>query len=153
MVFKWMLKHVFKAETEEERLKASVIYGWSLIATAVILFFWIDIVTAVNKSIAEIFALILLAVFILFITRYNSVKPLLGAASAGISIVAFTAVLESIFSRRNDSSVTMGAIFGVILVLALIIFKNAIMSLFYLSRETYRFYNYKVRDTSLEKTI
>jgi hypothetical protein len=150
MVFKLVLNHIFKAETEEEKLKASVIYGWSLIAVAVISFFLISVV---NNSIAELFALLLLVVIILFITRYNSVKPLLGAASAGISVVAFTAVLESIFSRRNDSSATMGAIFGVILVLGLIITKNSIMSLYYLSRETYRFYNFKVKCTSLEETI
>lgn len=47
----------------------------------------------------------------------------------------------------------MGAIFGVILVLGLIITKNCIMSLYYLSRETYRFYNYKVKSISLEKTV
>ncbi|MFB7157329.1 hypothetical protein [Lysinibacillus sp. NPDC056232] len=150
MVFKLVLNHIFKAETEEEKLKASVIYGWSLIAVAVISFFLISVV---NNSVAELFALILLVVIILFITRYNSVKPLLGAASAGISVVAFTAVLESVFSRRNDSSATMGAIFGVILVLGLIITKNCIMSLYYLSRETYRFYNYKTKCTSLEETI
>ncbi|PJO43370.1 hypothetical protein [Lysinibacillus xylanilyticus] len=150
MVFKLVLKHIFKAETEEEKLKASVIYGWSLVAVAVISFFLIGIV---NNSIAELFALLLLVVIILFMTRYNSVKPLLGAASAGISVVAFTAVLESFFSRRNDSSATMGAIFGVIIVLGLMIIKNGILSLYYLSRETYRFYNYKMKSTSLEKTI
>ncbi|MFJ7982233.1 hypothetical protein ACIQ1D_18400 [Lysinibacillus xylanilyticus] len=150
MIFKLALKHIFKAETEKEKLKASVIYGWSLVTVAVISFFLIGIV---NNSIAELFALILLVVIILFMTRYNSVKPLLGAASAGISVVAFTAVLESVFSRRNDSSATMGAIFGVIIVLGLMIIKNGILSLYYLSRETYRFYNYKMKSTSLEKTI
>ncbi|WEA41653.1 hypothetical protein [Lysinibacillus fusiformis] len=150
MVFKLVLKHIFKAETEEEKLKASVIYGWSLVTVTVISFFLIGIV---NNSIAELFALIFLVVIILFMTRYNSVKPLLGAASAGISVVAFTAVLESVFSRRNDSSATMGAIFGVIIVLGLMIIKNGFMSLYYLSRETYRFYNYKMKSTSLEKTI
>lgn len=150
MVFKLVLKHIFKAETEEEKLKASVIYGWSLISVATICFFLLSIV---SDSIAEALALILLIVIILFMTRYNSVKPLLGAASAGISVVAFTAVLESIFSRRNDSSATMGAIFGVILVLGLMITKNCIMSIYYLSRETYRFYNYKIKSTRLENTI
>ncbi|SCX63412.1 hypothetical protein [Lysinibacillus fusiformis] len=150
MVFKLVLKHIFKAEIEEEKLKASVIYGWSLVTVAVISFFLIGIA---NNSTAELSALIFLVVIILFMTRYNSVKPLLGAASAGISVVAFTAVLESFFSRRNDSSATMGAIFGVIIVLGLMIIKNGILSLYYLSRETYRFYNYKMKSTSLEKTI
>ncbi|WP_342534569.1 hypothetical protein MHB40_10810 [Lysinibacillus sp. FSL K6-0057] len=154
MVFKLVLNYIFKAETEEEKLKASVIYGWSLIVIALLSIFLVDIAAKFrNNSIVEFFAVLFLIATILFITRYNSIKPLLGAASAGISIVAFTAVLESIFSRRNDGSATMGAIFGALLVLGLIITKNSIMSLYYLSRETYRFYNYKMKSINLEKTI
>lgn len=93
MVFKLVLNYIFKAETEEEKLKASVIYGWSLIIIALLSIFLVDIATKFgNNSIVEFFAVIFLIVTILFMTRYNSVKPLLGAASAGISIVAFTAV-------------------------------------------------------------
>ncbi|AWE06331.1 hypothetical protein DCE79_02550 [Lysinibacillus sp. 2017] len=154
MIFNFVVKYIFKAQTEADRLRASIIYGWALVGTIVTSICLLNIEIVMRTSpLNEIFFSLFFIALALLIFRYNSVKPMLGAASAGITVVAFTALFENIFSRRNDNSHTVGAIFGVLFVIVLLIMKNLIFSMYYLIRESIRYYQYKKNSHELENTV
>lgn len=153
MIFKLVLKHVFKAETEEEILKASVIYGWSLalvgISCALIMG---TLVNVIPETIGTFLTWGFVITLVLFIVRYTSVKPILGAAAGGITVIAIGTILDNL-TNRKDSAFGMGALFGVILVLFFMILKNLIVAWYYLVSETYRYYRYKKNRIQLEETV
>ncbi|WP_341301170.1 hypothetical protein MHB44_00635 [Lysinibacillus sp. FSL H8-0500] len=155
MIFTFMLKNVFKAQTEAEILKSSVIYGWSLVGIMTITIALLGILPQFVQGgfDAGPALFVFLIAWILFTARYTSFKPMLGAASAGITIVAFSALLENAFARRNNGSFTMGILFGVLFVLLTIALKNSLVSLFYLIKETVRFIKYKKHQITLEDTM
>ncbi|MGG0658083.1 hypothetical protein [Rummeliibacillus pycnus] len=148
MIFNFVLKHVFKASTEEEKLKASLIYGWGLAFIGIVSVIIADLLPNVSTP----FTWIVIITLGLFIMRYTSVKPILGAAAGGITVVAIGAMLENLFNRR-DNALSMGALFGVIIVLFGMIVKNLIVSWFYLIRETIRYYKHKKNNSELSETV
>lgn len=141
---------------EEERLRRSIIYGWSLIVfggvTPILVFLFIS-----NESVLRITAWIWLFGIILFAFRYTSGKPILGAASAGIKVMGFAYIIDLILSRRNSAgggSALLGAFVGVMFVILLIFTKNLVLGSYYLLRETYRYIQFKRNEeVSLEQTI
>ncbi|MDM5333977.1 hypothetical protein QUF56_12140 [Ureibacillus composti] len=153
MIFELVLKYIFKAETEEERLKSSVIYGWTLailgIFSSIIVGSFADVI---QEDLGVIFLWTSLITFALFIIRYTSVKPLLGAAAGGISVIAIGAILDSL-SNRKDNALSIGALFGVLLTLFIMLVKNLIVSWYYLIRETVRYYHFKKKHIQLDETV
>lgn len=154
MVFKFALKYIFKATTEEEKLKSSVIYGWSLLAILVVSALLMES-PIVNGSFSTFLGYLFLIALVLYIVRYNSVKPLLGAASAGITILTISTILDSLVSKRDGSGggYSFGALIGILFVIGFLLLKNLVLSTFYLIRETYRYYKYKKMAMPLEETI
>lgn len=147
MIFKLILK-LAKANTEREKLKCSVIYGWSLVVISMLSLIMIN---ALPSGIGELVLYIWLITFLLFAFRYTSAKPFLGAAAGGITTIGIGAILDNLF-RRNDNAMMMGALIGTIFYLAFLLAKNLIVGLYYLSKETYRYVKSKDQ-VELEKTI
>lgn len=153
MIFNLLMKLV-KAETEADRLKWSVYYGWGLVATSLVTFIIISLQgnssTPTNSDAAVTFFII---ATLLFSFRYTSVKPFLGAVAGGVSVISIAMLFDSLFSRR-DSSASFGAFIGVMFVLLFMIIKNIIVGLYYLIKETIRFVQYKKanQQTELEVT-
>ena len=156
MVFNSFLKLV-KADSEEERLKWSVYYGWGLVSisltTMLLTLIFLEF-NLKNESLLITLSWIFYITFFLFVFRYTSVKPFLGAAAGGITVVSIAMIIESLFSRRNNG-LSFGALLGVIFVLSFIIIKNFIISFYYLIKETYRYYKYckNSKEVNLEDTI
>lgn len=156
VIFSYLLKQV-GAETEEDVLKWSVMYGWGLVAASLLSFVILGVFLSLPENIQPILLMkcisfIWLAAFILFIFRYTSVKPMLGAAAAGITTITIASVFDS-WSDRRDSSLTMGAFLGVVLVLSVLLTKNIIVSWYYLISETVRYMKYHRKQITLETTV
>lgn len=77
---------------------------------------------------------------------------MLGAAAAGITTITIASVFDS-WSDRRDSSLTMGAFLGVVLVLSVLLAKNIIVSWYYLISETVRYMKYHRKQITLETTV
>lgn len=156
MVFKYFLSSV-KAETEEDILKWSVKYGWGLVAIGLISFILLGIFEGLPSSIRP--GLLIntvmftwLASFVLFIMRYTTAKPILGAAAAGITTVAFAAIFDSLFGRR-DGAFAVGALIGSLLVIGILLLKNIVVSWYYLLSETIRYIKYTRSQVELDPTV
>ena len=151
MIFKLLLKLV-KAETEADRLKWSVYYGWGLVATSLVTFIFIESQynTSPTTNVALMFFIIST---MLFSFRYTSVNPFLGAVAGGVSVISIAMLFDNLSSRR-DSAASFGAFMGVLAVLIFMIIKNVIVGLYYLIKETIRYVEYKKanQQTELEDT-
>lgn len=156
-MFKLLLKYS-GAKSEEEVLKFSVLYGWSLVAIGLVGFAFIVIFANSPQEVhptyfMNVVATLWILSFLLFMFRYTSVKPILGMAAAGITTITLTLFLESVFNRK-DNFLSMGAMLGAILVLFVLLMKNMVVSWYYLSLETIRLvssrrYKLKLDTTSL----
>ncbi|MGG0670235.1 hypothetical protein ABE073_17100 [Lederbergia citrisecunda] len=156
MILNFIFKKV-NAETEEEKLKWSVIYGWSLIGMIFLSYIIIGLLLQLPaniqpKLLVQLMGWICIISFILFMFRYTSTKPFLGAAAAGITTITFAAILDSLTNRR-DGSFTFGAMLGVIAVLLFICLKNIVVSLYYLIRETIRLRRHIKSGQQLDSTL
>lgn len=153
MVFNLFLR-LMRANTEVERLKWSVYYGWALLAIIVISFMIFGILGKVSTNDAEDpFALIFWVCLLLFSFRYTSTKPFLGAIAGGVTVISIAVIIDNLSSRR-DSSSSLGAFVGVMLMLLFIILKNVVVGLYYLIKETIRYVKFKKSSdsTGLEET-
>ncbi|MER2005900.1 MAG: hypothetical protein ABS939_00490 [Psychrobacillus sp.] len=154
MVFNLFLKLV-KAKTEEERLKWSVIYGWSLAGIGILSFVIFASISGridSNEFLVSLSGWLWIISLLLFIVRYTSSKPLLGAAAAGITVITLGTIIDQLTHRR-DGAFGMGALFGVIIVLFFMCLKNLIVNWFYLIRETIRYGKYIKGGTALDLTV
>lgn len=150
-----MFLKLVKAEKEEDRLKWSVKYGWSLVVLGLLSFITFGLLAEASDEtnfLMDICGWIWIISTLLFMFRYTSAKPLLGAAAAGITVITIGTILDQL-SNRRDGALGMGAMFGVIMVLFFICIKNLIVSWFYLIRETIRYVNYLKKDTVLDFTV
>lgn len=152
MIFNLVLKYIFKANTEADKLRASVIYGWTLAIVGFLSLMLGNAIAAQSSDVANNFLTVTIVTLALFIMRYTSVKPLLGAAAGGITVVALATIIEGVFNRR-DNAFSLGALTGVLLVLFFMIIKNIVVSWYYLIKETYRFYQYKKNNEVLDETV
>lgn len=152
MIFKLFLKYIFKANTEEEKLRASVIYGWSLAVIGIACAIIGSETSYTARNLSDTCYMISLITLALFIFRYTSVKPLLGAAAGGITVIAIGTIFDSLLNRR-DNAFGFGALMGVLLVLGFMIVKNIFVSWYYLLRESFRYYKFKKEHAILEETI
>lgn len=142
-----------RAETEVEKLEASVIYGWGLVGIGFLSFLIsFSLKSILYPSIITFLAYIWLFTFLLFLFRYTSTKPFLGAAAGGISVITLGSILDNM-SRRNDGSYFLGALIGVLFMIFLILIKNFFVSWYYLIKETIRFSQSKHNKISLEDTV
>lgn len=145
------------AQTEEEKLRWSVIYGWSLLGITLLSFVIIGLFLQLpqnfqSQSLMKLISWGGIISFILFMFRYTSAKPFLGAAAAGIATITLGTILDSLFNRR-DGSFAIGAIIGVLAVLIFICLKNIVVSFYYLICETLRFKKHLKSGQVLETTI
>jgi hypothetical protein len=139
--------------SEEERLKRSIIYGWSLVIFGGIIPLLV-LSTVTYEGIVMIAAWMWMIGCTLFAFRYTSAKPILGAASEGIKVMGIAYIIDLILSRRNGGGgALLGAFVGVMFILMLIFTKNLVVGLYYLSKETYRYIQFKKNEqVSLEQT-
>lgn len=139
---------------EEEKLKRSIIYGWSLVGLGGILPFLIFLVFT-NEGILMVGTWMWLIGVTLFAFRYSSAKPILGAAAGGIKVMGFAYIIDLFLSRRNGGGgALLGAFVGVMFVLIVIFTKNLIVGLYFLSMETYRYIHFKKNTHApLEQTV
>lgn len=148
MIFNFLLK-IKKVEDEVERLKLSIIYGWSLVIIGLVSFILVSLLETTNMDdVVSFFAVVWLISICLFAFRYTSVKPFLGAMASGITVVSIWAIIESSFSKRDNGS-WIGAFVGMMVVLMFIFIKNIIVGFYYLIRETVRYVKY-IKSTQKE---
>ena len=140
--------------SEEERLRRSIIFGWSLIVFGGIIPFLVFL-TISNEGILVVASWMWIIGITLFAFRYTSSKPILGAASKGIKVMGLAYIIDLFLSRRNGGGgALLGAFVGVMFVLMIIFTKNIIVGLYYLSKETYRYIQFKKNEkVFLEQTI
>ena len=129
-----MLKKFFSKYSDLQKLKMSVSFGW-IVAVGLLLI--APTISALNGSHfgSEFFYGLLFTGFILSI-RYSMMKPILRAAGGGAKAIGIVYILESLFSRRSGGSATLGAFVGAMLVILLLLIKNAVISIYLLIRET-----------------
>jgi hypothetical protein len=130
------------------KLKVSVYFGWIIIGLIPIFSITWWLIDPMDYSFGEYLYLTLMCALIILCIRYSMIKPvqLAGAALAGILTVSIIELLSR--GRVTEQSIIVSGIL-IMLMLLLVLIRGMILSLFYLSRESYHYFKYKERYTTL----
>ena len=136
------MRPIFSKMTSYQKLKYSVVFGWSIIIFFLIIIPYISEKGGTSADSVYLTCVVITA--ILLSLRYSLLKPVLKATIGGAKVVGIAYILESIFARREQhGSATLGAFVGAMLVILFFLFKNAIIATYYLIRETIELVQWK----------
>ncbi len=137
-----MIERFLSRFTSEQKLLYSIIYGWGMLFIFLaILPLWVWITEGIDPLETMMLGFWGAAIFLSL--RYSLMNPVLRVVSGGAKVIGITYVFGLIFDRRNSGSMAYGALLGALFILVLVLLKNAIISMYYLIKETYTFVTVK----------